>query len=179
MSQAPTITLPHGKIRCHGDFHLNQVLWTDNDFVILDFEGEPARALSERRSKQSPLRDVAGMLRSFHYAAYTGLMAYAEDRPKDFESLAPWARFWTVWACTAFLESYQKTVKGIGFYPTMASDVEKLIDLFLWEKVLYELNYELNSRPDWVRIPLEGILSLLPASSPATPEGSPVVTAKS
>jgi len=170
VSDVPSIDLPQGKIRCHGDYHLNQVLWTNNDFVILDFEGEPARPLSERRTKQSPLRDVAGMLRSFHYAAYSGLTEFAAERPGDFERLDPWAKFWTVWSCSAFLKGYEERVKTAGFFPRQKTDLQKIIDLFLWEKVFYEIHYELNNRPDWVRIPLEGMLSLLPIAAPPQPE---------
>ncbi len=147
------------KIRCHGDYHLGQVLWVDNDFVILDFEGEPTRGVEERRARQSPLKDVAGMLRSFHYAAYAGLFAFARDRPDNFGRLEPWAVLWFQWAAAAFLRGYRTTAGSARFLPP-AEGFAVLLDTFLLDKALYELMYELNNRPDWVRIPLRGILDL-------------------
>ena len=173
---APAVDLAHGKIRCHGDFHLNQTLWSNNDFIILDFEGEPARPLSERRMKQSPLRDVAGMLRSLHYAAYTGLTHFTADRPEDFDRLEPWARFWFAWSSTAYMKGYRQTVQEAGFLPPDPAKFQNILNLFLWEKVLYELAYEMNNRPDWALIPLEGILSLLALDIP-TPPASGITTA--
>jgi len=161
LATPPRINLPEGKIRCHGDFHLSQVLWKDSDFFILDFEGEPARPLTERRAKQSPLRDIAGMLRSFHYAAYTGLTTFADDRPEDINRLDTWAKFWIAWSSASFLKGYTQVVQEAGFYPRDPLERGKLLRFFLWEKVLYELSYELNNRPRWVHIPLEGILSFL------------------
>jgi maltose alpha-D-glucosyltransferase/alpha-amylase len=149
------------KIRVHGDYHLGQVLWAENDYVILDFEGEPARALEERRLKQSPLKDVAGMLRSFDYAAYAGLFDATRDRPLDLERLEPWARLWQSWISAAFLNSYLTTAKGAAFIPNDPRDLNALLRFYLLQKAVYELLYELNNRPDWVRIPLHGILGLL------------------
>ena len=95
------------KIRCHGDYHLGQVLWSENDFVIIDFEGEPARSLSERRAKQSPLRDAAGMLRSFGYAAYAELFSFTRDQPEHLDRLEPWAMTWQRWVSASFLKQYR------------------------------------------------------------------------
>ncbi len=148
------------KIRCHGDYHLGQVLWVDNDFVILDFEGEPTRTVEERRAKQSPLKDVAGMLRSFHYAAYAGLFAFARGRPDGFGRLGPWAELWFQWASAAFLRAYRATAGGAAFLPADSGGFAALLDIFMLDKAFYELVYELNNRPDWVRIPLSGILAL-------------------
>ncbi len=152
------------RIRCHGDYHLGQVLCTGKDFVIIDFEGEPARALSERRLKRSPLRDVAGMLRSFHYAAYAALfrqeqggLVAAEERP----SLESWARLWHVWVSAVFLKRYLEVAGEAGFLPRNRDDLQALLDAFLLEKAVYELGYELNNRPNWLRVPVQGILQLL------------------
>jgi maltose alpha-D-glucosyltransferase/alpha-amylase len=162
-AEAPGVRPGAMKIRCHGDYHLGQVLWADNDFVILDFEGEPTRTVEERRAKQSPLKDVAGMLRSFDYAAYAGLFAFTRDRPDDFARLAPWAELWRQHVSAAFLRAYRATAAGAGFLPADAAQSEALLSAFLLAKVLYELTYELNNRPDWVGTPLRGILSLMEA----------------
>ncbi|WP_089409345.1 maltose alpha-D-glucosyltransferase [Granulicella rosea] len=149
------------RTRIHGDYHLGQVLRTpDQDYVILDFEGEPARTLEERRRKQSPLKDVAGMLRSFSYAAYSGLDAFAKTRPAESRSLEPWAKLWQNTVSTAFLRAWSETVSAKrGLIPS-APRAQALLNAYLLEKALYELLYELNNRPDWVRIPLAGILAL-------------------
>jgi maltose alpha-D-glucosyltransferase/alpha-amylase len=154
--------LPHAtKTRVHGDYHLGQVLWVDNDYVLLDFEGEPTRSVEERREKFSPLRDVAGMLRSYHYAAYAGLFAFTQDRPEDFPRLAPWAELWQQWVSAAFLAAYVQTAQDASFLPTEPREFAFLLEGYMLAKALYELAYELNNRPDWVRIPLGGVLRLL------------------
>ncbi|GBD39392.1 Trehalose synthase/amylase TreS [bacterium HR37] len=145
------------KIRIHGDYHLGQVLYTGNDFVIIDFEGEPARALSERRLKRSPLRDVAGMIRSFHYAAYVSLFRYSEE----FKKLEPWAVVWYKYISGAFLRSYLDTVKDAPFIPKEKEELSAMLKAYLLEKAVYELGYELNNRPDWLVVPIRGIKSLL------------------
>jgi maltose alpha-D-glucosyltransferase/alpha-amylase len=154
------------RIRCHGDYHLGQVLYTGRDFLVIDFEGEPARPLSERRIKRPPLRDVAGMIRSFHYAAYAALMAQTKlpPGPSSSATLEPWALFWYLWVSATFLRSYLAEAGPAGFLPTDRRQLEVLIDALLLEKALYELRYEINHRPEWVRIPIEGILQLLEAS---------------
>jgi maltose alpha-D-glucosyltransferase/alpha-amylase len=152
------------RIRCHGDYHLGQVLYTGNDFVIIDFEGEPARSLSERRIKRSPLRDVAGMIRSFHYAAFTARRRYLESiraNPEEQESLWKAARFWYLWTSASFLRKYLETVGQADFIPSEPAQRQALLHAFLLEKSVYELGYELNNRPDWVEAPLLGILDLL------------------
>jgi maltose alpha-D-glucosyltransferase / alpha-amylase len=148
------------RIRIHGDYHLGQVLRVKTDFVILDFEGEPARPLEYRRSKQCPLKDVAGMLRSFSYAAYASLINYSTRHSEDLTRLEPWAQLWERSAAAAFLRAYRETAQGAEFLPADTSDFHKLLDLFLLDKALYEVRYELNARPAWVRIPLMGIMSL-------------------
>jgi maltose alpha-D-glucosyltransferase/alpha-amylase len=151
-----------GRIRCHGDYHLGQVLVTEGDVVIIDFEGEPARPLAERREKSSPLRDVAGMVRSFSYAALTGLAAATQTRPEDFERLAPWADLWETWIGAVFLRAYLTATQGAPFVPADTGDLDALLNAFMVDKALYELGYELNNRPDWVHIPLTGLLRLRP-----------------
>jgi len=148
------------RIRIHGDYHLGQVLRVKTDFVILDFEGEPARSLAYRRSKQSPLKDVAGMVRSFSYAAYASLLAYIARHPGDFETLQPWARLWERSVSAEFVRAYRQTLGNVDFVPASAEEFRMLLDTFLVEKALYEVRYELNSRPEWLRIPLMGILSM-------------------
>jgi maltose alpha-D-glucosyltransferase/alpha-amylase len=148
------------RIRIHGDYHLGQVLRAKNDFVILDFEGEPARSLAERRRKQSPLKDVAGMLRSFSYAAYSGLDQYVQRHPDSYKALEPWAQLWENAVCTAFLDAYKQTTAADPNLLPEAGQAQSLLNAYLLEKALYELLYELNNRPAWVRIPLAGILAL-------------------
>jgi maltose alpha-D-glucosyltransferase/alpha-amylase len=150
------------RTRVHGDYHLGQVLRSRGDFVILDFEGEPARSLMERRAKQSPMKDVAGMLRSFSYAAYSELMRVLTRRPGDADRLEPWARLWEQSVCSVFLHAYRLTMKaaGVVLVPTPAEAFEQLLEIYVLDKALYELMYELNNRPAWIRIPLAGILAL-------------------
>jgi maltose alpha-D-glucosyltransferase/alpha-amylase len=161
---APHFQAAASKIRIHGDYHLGQVLWCEEDFVILDFEGEPARPIAERRLKQSPLRDVAGMLRSFSYAAYAGLMVHATSRRAEFDRIEPWAHIWQTAAASAFLRAYFATAEGAPFIPGADSQRDALLHFFVLDKALYELEYELNNRPEWVRIPLRGIFDLLHAA---------------
>jgi maltose alpha-D-glucosyltransferase / alpha-amylase len=150
------------RIRIHGDYHLGQVLRSRNDFVILDFEGEPARSLHQRRAKQSPLKDVAGMLRSFSYAAYAALNTYAQRHPEGAKNLEPWATLWQKAVSSEFLRTYQETIAATNpdLIPQPAQS-QLLLNAYLLEKSLYELLYELDNRPTWVRIPLAGILNLL------------------
>jgi maltose alpha-D-glucosyltransferase/alpha-amylase len=158
------------RTRIHGDYHLGQVLYTGKDYVIIDFEGEPARPLTERRIKRSPIRDVAGMLRSFHYAAYTSLFGHlgsAVVRPEDLAALEPWARSWNIWISATFLNSYLQHASTGGFLPANRDDFDIVLNTYLLEKALYELGYELNNRPDWVRVPITGILQLLQSAEVA------------
>jgi maltokinase len=136
-------------IRHHGDFHLGQTLWVDEDWVIIDFEGEPLRALPERRRKRSPLRDVAGMLRSFAYAASASPILRGVEPPVGWEERSR----------AQFLDGYHKTVDQ-NLVPSGTS-IDRLVRVFELEKAVYELRYELNNRPDWVKIPVAGILRML------------------
>jgi len=152
------------RIRVHGDYHLGQVLYTGKDFVIIDFEGEPAHSLSSRKIKRSPLRDVAGMLRSFHYAANAPLIGKTGGsvfRPDDAVRLEPWAYCWTLWVSAAFLDAYLAASAKSSFLPRSREEFSLLLSVYLLEKAVYELGYELNNRPDWVKLPLRGILELL------------------
>jgi trehalose synthase-fused probable maltokinase len=152
------------RIRCHGDYHLGQVLWTGTRFVVIDFEGEPARPLSERRAKTLAMRDVAGMVRSFQYAAYAALFGQVSGVPMDATvtgMIESWAAFWTAWMSATFLNGYFDAADGLSFISATADERRVLFDSFLLYKALYEVAYELNNRPDWVRIPLLGILSLI------------------
>jgi len=148
------------KIRIHGDYHLGQVLYTGKDFVILDFEGEPARALSERKLKRCALRDVAGMMRSFQYAAYSALWQPAM-RTEDIPFLEHWADLWYRQMSSVFLQSYLKTTAGAIFIPQNADDLQIMLEAYLLDKAVYEIGYELNHRPDWVVIPIRGIKHIL------------------
>ena len=167
------------RIRIHGDYHLGQTLRTngtssenatkpdtdDGDFILLDFEGEPARSLSERCHKQSPLKDVAGMIRSLSYAANSGLDQFLNADPEgksgmDSESLAAWAGVWQNSASCEFLRAYRETIDANPTLLPSAPQAQALLEVYLLEKALYELLYELNNRPAWLRIPLAGILAL-------------------
>jgi maltose alpha-D-glucosyltransferase / alpha-amylase len=149
------------RTRHHGDYHLGQVLNTGSDFVIIDFEGEPARALSERRMKRSPLRDVAGMLRSFHYAAHTALARHRVLSAEDSARLGAWAEMWVESISREFLDAYLSVANGASFIPDDAKTLEVLLEVFLLEKAAYEVCYELNNRPDWLFIPMRGITRIL------------------
>ena len=152
------------RTRIHGDYHLGQVLYTGSDFFIIDFEGEPARTLAERRIKRSPLQDVAGMLRSFHYAAFAPLLTAGEGNSsggRDVEKLGPWAEAWNGSVADRFRASYFQTAGSAPYLPQSREQVRILLELHLLEKAVYELGYELNNRPSWVGIPLEGIARLL------------------
>jgi len=160
LSQRPLTAL---RIRTHGDYHLGQVLYTGDDFVITDFEGEPARPLSERQGKQSPLKDVAGMLRSFHYAAYAGLFNQNKAAFSSSEArtvLEPWAQVWYLWVSAAFVQTYLAYAGAASLLPPTRDECQMLLNAYLLEKAVYELTYELNNRPDWVHIPLQGIRQL-------------------
>jgi maltose alpha-D-glucosyltransferase / alpha-amylase len=152
------------RIRTHGDYHLGQVLHAGNDFVIIDFEGEPSRPLSERRIKRSALRDVAGMLRSFHYAPYAVLFGQSQHsviRTEDMAAVESGARFWYRWVSAAFLRAYLAESGNAAHLPQVAAEIQVLLDAHLLEKAFYEIAYELNNRPEWSRIPMRGVLELL------------------
>jgi maltose alpha-D-glucosyltransferase/alpha-amylase len=156
------------RIRCHGDYHLGQLLYTGKDFVIIDFEGEPARSLSERRLKRSPLQDVAGLIRSFHYVAHSALLRQVPltPHPEDYlPVLQHWARYWSVWVSVAFLTSYLDVVRQAHLLPEDPEHLKILLDAYVLEKAIYEIGYELNNRPDWVKVPLQGVLQMMETST--------------
>ncbi len=161
------------RIRIHGDYHLGQVLFTGKDFAIIDFEGEPARSLSVRRLKRSPLVDVAGMLRSFDYAASAVLRGHAEAhiRQEDRETLLPWASFWIRWVSAVFLGSYLEKMAEAPILPPDRGKLGVLLDTYSIEKALYEVGYELQNRPEWIRVPLDGIERILDAPWPSSKGG--------
>jgi len=179
-ANAITSSTPSGqRIRIHGDYHLGQTLRTvgaapnsehaetesSGDFVLLDFEGEPARLLAERRQKQSPLKDVAGMIRSLSYAAYSALYDYFASHPEHArglrcETLTAWAVHWQNTASSEFLRAYRETMAANPALLPSAQQSQALLAAYMLEKALYELLYELNNRPSWLRIPLAGILAL-------------------
>jgi trehalose synthase-fused probable maltokinase len=157
-------TIQTVRIRHHGDYHLGQVLYTGEDFMIIDYEGEPARPLPERRRKQLALRDVAGMLRSFQYAAFAALFGQVPgvpSAPEKADAVESWAVFWTDWVGALYLRGYFDEANDLQSVPSDAKERRVLLDAFILQKALYELAYELNNRPSWVRIPLRGILSLV------------------
>jgi maltose alpha-D-glucosyltransferase/alpha-amylase len=157
------------RIRIHGDYHLGQVLYTGSDFVIIDFEGEPARPLAERRARRSALQDVASMVRSFHYAAFAHLLGAAGDSATSvvnaatdrMENPAVWAENWYAWAASHFLASYFDAARSGSFLPPSREEISAVLHMHLLEKAVYELGYELNNRPSWAGIPLAGISQLL------------------
>ena len=158
------------RIRCHGDFHLGQVLSTGDDFIFIDFEGEPARQLTERRYKRAPMRDVAAMIRSFDYAGAAALRQ-GRVRPEDAATLDAWTEAWVAWVSATYLSGFLQRMGREGeahgpeavvpLIPRSDEDSVLLLDFYLLEKCVYELGYELNNRPDWVEIPLRGLARLL------------------
>lgn len=158
------LKLRSSRIRTHGDYHLGQILYTGTDFIIIDFEGEPARSIGERRIKRSPLRDVAGMLRSFQYAARSirlEQVASGAMREEEMARIDPWLRAWEQWVCAAFLKGYREAAAEGEFLPRSDEEFRLLLETFMLEKAIYELDYELNNRPDWAGIPLSGILQMI------------------
>ncbi|HYC22077.1 MAG TPA: maltose alpha-D-glucosyltransferase [Candidatus Bathyarchaeia archaeon] len=154
------------RTRHHGNYSLETVLYTGNDFVIIDFEGEPGRPISERRAKHCPLRDVAAMLRSFQYAAFKGLLRLdpqTEIRAVDRAIHERWATLWQTWASSAFLKSYLEGAGPVPFLPREGDEMRAMLDIGLMEKAVFEVGYELAARPDWVGIPLYGIRQILHA----------------
>jgi trehalose synthase-fused probable maltokinase len=151
------------RIRVHGDFQLDQVLVADGRFVLIDFEGEPLRPIAERRSKFLAVKDVAGMARSFSYAAYSALFDVAGTDMDVATRLEANARWWQASATSAFVAGYREATRGALFAPTSDSDFTTILSAFIVEKAAYELRYELNHRPQWLRIPLRGMAEILDA----------------
>jgi maltose alpha-D-glucosyltransferase / alpha-amylase len=152
------------KTRYHGDLHLGQVLLTADDFLITDFEGEPARPIEERRQKGSPLRDVAGMLRSFDYARAVAFERAQTRSPDVTMRIEAAFGAWRDESCAAFLEGYRAGVGNAASVPANEDDRRRVIDLYQLEKALYELRYEVDNRPLWLNVPAQGLLRLAGAS---------------
>jgi maltose alpha-D-glucosyltransferase / alpha-amylase len=153
------------KIRIHGDLHLGQILVAQNDFYVIDFEGEPARPLAERRAKSLAYRDVAGMLRSFEYAGWSALHKLADRDNEGFARLLPRADAWRQLVQATFLETYREAIAGCSCYPAEPAEADRLLKLFLLDKLLYEIRYEAANRPTWLRIPLSGLGPILDSAA--------------
>ena len=149
------------KIRIHGDYHLGQVLFTGKDFIIIDFEGEPTRSLTARSLKYCPFKDVAGMLRSFHYAIYMGELEYESKIPESSEFLQPWLEAWYRKISGTFMDGYLETAGEASFIPKEKKHLYNRLSVYTIEKAVYEADYELNNRPDWLHIPLNGLHKIL------------------
>ncbi|MCG6188883.1 maltose alpha-D-glucosyltransferase [Maribellus maritimus] len=149
------------KTRIHGDYHLGQVLFVGKDFMIIDFEGEPTRSLTARKLKHCPFKDVAGMLRSFHYAIYMGQLENKSKIPGDSDFLKPWLDAWYEMVQNAFMEGYLKTAGKASFIPEEEQEINNLLSVYTIEKAIYEADYEFNNRPDWLHIPLNGLKKIL------------------
>jgi maltose alpha-D-glucosyltransferase/alpha-amylase len=161
-----TMSLETERIRCHGDYHLGQVLWTGKDFIIIDFEGEPTRSLGRRRLKRPAMVDLAGMVRSLHYAGQAAALRLSRDlgisvNPTELAKIDGWLTFWHRWVSGTFLDSYLEVAGHVSYVPRDRGAVAELLDFFLLEKAMYELSYEANTRPGWVDIPARGILDIL------------------
>ena len=159
-----TTTMAAKRIRCHGDCHLGEVLYTGKDFIFIDFEGEPARSLGERRIKRSPLRDVAAMVRSFDYVALAALYKHIELgrlQKEQILELEPWTTFWSRWVGAVYLKAYLQVLGSTDLLPAAKEPLAVLLEAHLLEKTVYEVGYELANRPNWLGIPLRGILHLL------------------
>jgi maltose alpha-D-glucosyltransferase/alpha-amylase len=170
MRKLSMLSMKAQRIRCHGDYHLGQVLWTGKDFVIIDFEGEPSRSLGRRRLKRPAVVDLAGMVRSFDYAGRTAALRLTRDLGTSISSvdrttIDTWVTFWHRWISGTFLDSYLEVAGQADYLPHDVEQLTQLFDFFLLEKAIYELGYETNSRPDWVDIPARGILDILDLGS--------------
>jgi maltose alpha-D-glucosyltransferase/alpha-amylase len=153
------------KIRHHGDFHLGQMLVVKDDVVILDFEGEPRRSLAERRRKAPAARDVAGLIRSIDYSATAALARALESAPDEHGRIARALEDWRQRSVAAVLAAYREFMIDARLWPSAADDADRLLDFFLFEKVCYELEYEMAHRPDWLRVPLAGVARIFSRSA--------------
>jgi maltose alpha-D-glucosyltransferase/alpha-amylase len=150
------------RTRIHGDLHLGQALYTGKDFVLIDFEGTPSRPSGERRIKHSPVRDIASMLRSMHYAAHAAMFGQVPGVvPASQTNIEKWVEFWYRWSAAAFLGGYLSGSATAEFLPRDAEGLDILLDTYLLERALVEIAFEIHNRPDWVRIPVTGILGIL------------------
>lgn len=160
LDRVADLSIQATRTRCHQDYHLGQLLWTGARYALLDFEGEPARPLAERRAKRSPLTDVAGMLRSYSYAAWSGFFTWARATGGDQDAHEPWAVLWEMAVGSTFLSAYLAGTHDDSFIPADDEAFERLLALLVLDKAVYELEYELNHRPDWLLVPVEGLIRL-------------------
>jgi maltose alpha-D-glucosyltransferase/alpha-amylase len=158
---AAALTAIGAKIRIHGDYRLGQILFAEGDYYIQNFEGHLSWPGSAQREKQSPLRDVAGLLRSFSYAAHAAFLTRGTARPEGRANLEPWARLWQRWSTGAFLQSYLATAGDTAILPADPAQRDALVRFFVFDRALRELDAEINNRPEWIDIPASGILELL------------------
>ena len=149
------------KIRIHGNYHLGQVQFTGKDMAVFDFGGDPSRSYSERRLKRSPLRDVTGMIHSFYYAAYSALLLNDQIRDEDIPKLTPYAELWVHYVSGFFMESYLDTVAGSHFIPKDKEELSMMLQTYMFEKAIHDLNRELRFRPEWALVPLRIIKAIL------------------
>jgi maltose alpha-D-glucosyltransferase / alpha-amylase len=147
--------------RIHGAYDLGQVLLSEGDFMIIDFEGDPSLPMEERRRLNTPLRDVANMIRSFQYAAGVGLTARLSITPQDAERMSAWARWWHTWTTVSFLNAYRSTAAGARFLPAGPGEIDALLKLLLIDQALTEIRRELANRPEYVWIPLQSVVDAL------------------
>ena len=157
------------KIRIHGDLQLEKILLTGRDIAIKDFGGDPNRSYSERRLKRSPLRDVAAMIRSFYYVGYEGFIKTNQVPKEEIPRLLPYAEYWAQYMSGFFMKAYLQTVKGSSFIPSQSDDLQMMLETYLLEKAISDLNYELSHRPDWVRVPLQIIRSVVESQARTGP----------
>ncbi len=170
LDRLATINEELTKIRCHGDYHLGQVLYSGGDFFILDFEGEPSKPLEQRIAKQTPLKDVAGMVRSFSYATYASLFLFTHNRAEDLEAFLPWAKACEAWSSASFLKGYLTAMEGSSLVPADRGEFFRALLPFMIDKAFYEIFYEVNNRPDWLRVPVSSVLEYLKAGAFYTEE---------
>jgi maltose alpha-D-glucosyltransferase/alpha-amylase len=166
------------RISCHGNLHLGEILYTGKDFIFIDFEGESARPLGERRIKRSPLSDVAAMIRSFEYATYAALFKQLDLgtlHEERLPQLEPWTGFWYRWVSSVYLNAYCEVIGKTDLLPRSKQDMKVLFDVHLLEKAVYEIGYELKNRPTWLKIPLRAIAKLVEPKMASTPSASPSI----
>jgi maltose alpha-D-glucosyltransferase/alpha-amylase len=164
------------RIRCHGNLHLGEILYTGKDFVFIDFEGESARPLGERRIKRSPLSDVAAMIRSFEFTTYAALFKQLDLgtlHEERLPQLEPWTGFWYRWVSSVYLNAYLEVVGKTDLLPKSMEELKVLFDVHLLEKAVYEIRYELKHRPSWLKIPFRAIVKLLEPKVASNPSASP------
>src|SRR4029077_6900301 len=161
-------TIEAMKIRHHGDFHLRQMLIVEDDVAIIDFDGEPRRPLEDRRRKAPAARDVAGLIRSIDYSATAALSRALKVAPDEHGKLGAALAEWRDRATASFLGAYRESMTNQRLWPADPDDAERILNFFLLEKAFYEIEYELAYRPDWLRVPLTGMLRILSQNSNET-----------